>query len=386
MTAWNRSCRNVFNSTRAACDDESLPTQSQTLRILVVRLGAMGDILHALPAVTALRAALDTKHPGSCIGWAVEPQWKPLLCADSAGQNCERGPQMPLVDQLHPVPAKQWARNPLSLSTLREIQQLRDALRAQHYDICIDLQGAIRSAWIGRMARAPRMIGEAAPREPMARWLFRERIVTSGVHVVEQANEVVNAVFKEDLPYQAPILPVDPVAEKWCDKWLAERGIDRFVLMNPGAGWGAKCWPAERYAAVAAKLSQRGFPTVVNIGPGESKLADAFSSDANVRVFPMTGSIGQLIACSRRGSLFIGGDTGPLHLAAALNIPVVGIYGPTNPARNGPYGTRAIVLRHPASKRDHTRRSEPEAGLLTITVEDVLEAARQLLQPQAAPK
>ncbi len=228
------------------------------------------------------------------------------------------------------------------------------------------------------------MIGEAAPREPLARWLFRERIATTGVHVVEQANEVVNAVFKENLPYQAPALPVDPVAENWCDKWLAERGVERFVLMNPGAGWGAKCWPAKRFANVAAELSPLGFATVVNIGPGESKLANAFSSDPSARIFPMTGSIGQLIACTRRASLFIGGDTGPLHLAAALNIPVVGIYGPTNPARNGPYETRALVLRHPASKRDHTRRSEPETGLLTITVKDVMEAAQQLLRSQEA--
>ena len=344
----------------------------------------MGDILHALPAVTALRAALDRDHPASWIGWAIEPQWAPLLRAESCGQDCERGPQMPLVDQLHPVPAKQWARKPLSFSTLREVQQLRGALRSQHYDICVDLQGAIRSAWIGRMAKAPRMIGEANPREPLARWLFRERIATTGVHVVEQASEVANAVFNQDLPYHAPALPIDPIAEIWCDKWLAERGIDRFVLMNPGAGWGAKCWPAERFATVAAELSPMGFATVVNIGPGESKLANAFSSDASARVFPMTGSIGQLIACTRRASLFIGGDTGPLHLAAALNIPVVGIYGPTNPARNGPYGTRAIVLRHPASKRDHTRRSEPETGLLTITAKDVLQAAQQLLQSQAA--
>jgi heptosyltransferase-1 len=344
----------------------------------------MGDILHALPAVTALRASLNKNQPASGIGWAIEPQWAPLLCAESAGQNCERGPHMPIVDRLHRVPAKSWARKPFSLPTLREIQQLHSALRAQQYDICIDLQGAMRSAWIGRMAGAQRMIGEANPREPLARFLFRERIATTGVHVVEQANEVVHAVFNEDLPYQASALPTDPVAETWCENWLAARGVDRFVLMNPGAGWGAKCWPAERYAAVAAELSTLGLATVVNIGPGESKLANAFSSHPDARVFPMTGSMGQLIACTRRASLFIGGDTGPLHLAAALHISVVGIYGPTNPARNGPYGTRAVVLRHPASQRDHTRRSEPETGLLTITVKDVLEAAQQLLFPQAA--
>jgi heptosyltransferase-1 len=360
-----------------------LPTQSQTLRILVVRLGAMGDVLHALPAVTALRAALEGTQPASWIGWAIEPQWAPLLCADSTEAACKRGPRMPVVDQLHRVAAKRWARRPFSPSTLREIRQLRESLRAQHYDICIDLQGAIRSAWIGRMAWAPRMIGEANPREPLARWLFRERIETIGVHVVEQAMEVVNAVLNEDLLYQAPVLPVDPVAESWCDRWLAERGVERFVMVNPGAGWGAKCWPAERYASVAAELARMGFATVVNIGPGESQLADAFPADDRARAFPMSGSIGELIACTRRASLFLGGDTGPLHLAAALKIPVVGIYGPTNPARNGPHGTRSQVLRHPASRRDHSRRSEPEAGLLTIAVDDVLEAAQQLLQQQA---
>jgi heptosyltransferase-1 len=293
---------------------------------------------------------------------------------------------MPIVDQLHRVAAKGWARKPFSISTLREIQELCRALRAQHYDVCIDLQGAIRSAWIGRMAQTPRMIGEADPREPFARWLFRERVATTGVHVVEQAMDVVQAVLKETLPYQAPALPVDPIAESWCDRWLAERKVERFVLINPGAGWGAKRWPAKRYAAVVTELARIGYATVVNIGPGESQLADAFSADENARTFPMSGSIGQLIAFTRRASLFIGGDTGPLHLAAALQIPVVGIYGPTNPARNGPYGTHARVLRHPASKRDHTRRSEPEAGLLTITVDDVLEAAQQVLREQAGPQ
>lgn len=346
----------------------------------------MGDILHALPAVTALRAALDRSQPASSIGWAIEPQWAPLLCADSVGETSQRGPQMPVVDRLHRVPAKGWARKPLSMSTLKQIQELRRALRAQRYDVCVDLQGAIRSAWIGRMAQAPRMIGEANPREPVARWLFRERIETTGVHVVEQAMEVVHGVLKENLPYQAPALPVDPVAESWCDRWLAERGVERFVMMNPGAGWGAKRWPAERYASVAAELERMGFATVVNIGPGESELADAFRTGKNVRAFPMSGSIGELIACTRRASLFFGGDTGPLHLAAALNVPVVGVYGPTNPDRNGPYGTHAQVLRHPASRRDHTRRSEPEAGLLTITVEDVVEAAQQILREQAGPQ
>jgi heptosyltransferase-1 len=340
----------------------------------------MGDVLHALPAVTALRAVLSS----SWIGWAIEPQWTPLLCAASAIQPAIRGPKMPIVDVLHPVPAKRWAHSPLSTATFNQVLAIRSALRTQHYDICIDLQGAVRSAWIGRMAAAPRMIGEARPRESFARWLFHERVETTGVHVIEQAHEVVAAALKqhseEKLPNSAAVLPIDPDAERWCDGWLSERDIKQFVLINPGAGWGAKRWPTDRYAAVAAALASMGYVTVVNAGPGESQLAEVIRADANARAFAMSGSIGQLIACTRRASLFIGGDTGPLHLAAAMQIPVVGIYGPTDPARNGPYGTRARVLRHPASQRDHSRRSEPEAGLLTITVDNVLEAARQLLQ------
>lgn len=356
---------------------------------MIVRLGAMGDILHALPAVTALRA----EFPASWIGWAVEPQWEPLLRAASATPSTARGPQMPVVDVLHPIPAKHWARNPLSFSTLCQIKDVRNALRAQHYDICIDLQGAVRSAWIGRMAATPRLIGEANPREPLARWLFHVRIKTVGVHVIEQAREVVAAALKRDvenLPASVAALPVDPDAERWCDKWMAEHGMgqgERFVLMNPGAGWGAKRWPAERYAAVAANLAQMGYATIINAGPRESQLAETVRANAGARAFVMTGAIGQLIACTRRASLFIGGDTGPLHLAAALQVPVLGIYGPTDPARNGPYGTRARVLRHPSSLRDHSRRNEPEAGLLTITVDNVLEESRQLLQENVkAPK
>jgi heptosyltransferase-1 len=342
----------------------------------------MGDILHALPAVTALRMAL----PAIWIGWAVEPQWQPLLSAASATPSPVHGPQMPVVDALHCIPAKQWARQPLSLATLRQIKVVRKELLAAHYDVCIDLQGAVRSAWIGRMAAAP-IIGEANPREPLARWLFHRRVVTAGAHVIEQAHEVVAAALEEyaqkTLPNCPAALPIDPEAERWCEGWLNEHRIDRFVLINPGAGWGAKRWPTDRYAAVAGELAQMGYATVVNVGPGEMQLAENICSNPDARAFSMSGSIGQLIACTRRASLFIGGDTGPLHLAAALQIPVVGIYGPTNPTRNGPYGTRAVVLRHPASQRDHTRRSEPEAGILTITADDVIAAARQLLPQQS---
>lgn len=337
----------------------------------------MGDVLHALPAATALRMAL----PGVWIGWAIEPQWISLLRSDSCGQM--RGPEMPVVDVIHVIPAKHWAGRPLSPRTFAEIKNIRCELRSQRYDMCIDLQGAIRSAWIGRMAGTPRMIGEAHPREPLARYLFGERVDTSGVHVIEQAREVISAALGMELPNCPAALPIDSRAEEWCNQWLAERNIERFAILNPGAGWGAKRWPPERYAALADELRQIGYASVVNAGPGESHLVELICADAR-HAFAFSGSISQLIACTRRASIFIGGDTGPLHLASSLRIPVVGIYGPTDPARNGPYGAPVRVLRHPASVRDHSRRNEPEAGLLTISVRDVAAAARELLADNSA--
>ncbi|MBV8630917.1 MAG: glycosyltransferase family 9 protein [Silvibacterium sp.] len=342
------------------------------MRVLIVRLGAMGDILHALPAITALRAARADWY----IGWAVEPQWRGLLCAECSSPPSGRSPQMPLVDAIHIIPAKQWARYPLS-AALHEIPRVRRELRESRYDIAIDLQGAVRSAVIARWTRAERIIGEDKPRERAARWLFTERIPTSGVHVIEQGIEVANAVLGESLSFAPPLLPAEKSAEQ-----EAAAIPQPFVLLSPGAGWGAKRWPIDRYAAVARQLSRDGYNIVINAGPGE----EAIGIDLMYQLSGASGittlqpSLTELIALTRCASLVIAVDTGPLHLACALGKPVVGIFGPTDPARNGPFGCAFRVLRHPESRRDHTRHSEPEAGLLTITPESVLGAAMDLLR------
>ena len=155
------------------------------------------------------------------------------------------------------------------------------------------------------------------------------------------------------------------------------------MLINPGAGWGAKRWPVERYAAVAQGLTERGCHVLVNAGPGEEPLAEVIVQQTCGAATVIAGHLGHLIALTRRIALAIAGDTGPLHLACALGRPVVGIYGPTDPSRNGPYGTRFKVLRSPASRRDHTRHEAPEAGLLTIQPEEVLRAADELLAGEA---
>lgn len=330
-----------------------------------MRLGAMGDILHALPAVAALRQL----HPRLYLGWAVEPRWLPLL---------ESGGGRPLVNRIHLVHAKEWARAPLRRATRHAIAELRSSLRAERYDVCIDLQGAVRSALAGRLAGAPRMVGEAEPREWAARYLFHQRVVTHGVHVIEQAVEVCAAAAGEKLSASRPPLPVDAESEVWAGETL-RNARQPVVLISPGAGWGAKRWPAERYGAVADALSRNGCTVLVNAGPQEQAIAaEVVRASGGVARSPEF-TLERLIALTRRACLVIAGDTGPLHLACALGKPVVGIYGPTDPARNGPYGVPFRVLRHPESRRDHTRHPEPEAGLLTITPEQVIAAAMELL-------
>jgi heptosyltransferase-1 len=362
-------------------------------RLLVVRLGAMGDILHALPAVTALRLA----HPAWTIDWVVEPAWCSLLTADCDvvhpgsprtslrpwGENRGLSPAQPLVDRLHLAPTKAWRYHPLRTQTRHQISALRQVLRESPYDAVLDFQGALRSAAVARMTGCRRRIGESRPREWAARWCYTERIATRGVHVIEQDIELAAAVAGDHLTAVQPLLPIDTVAEAWCDQLLESAASQPAVLLNPGAGWGAKRWPVERYAAVAATLAHRGLRILLNAGPGEELLAAMIRDQSGGLAEPVTCSVSQLIALTRRVALVIAGDTGPLHLACALGRPVIGIYGPTDPARNGPFGTRSRVLRNPDSRRDHSRRAEPEAGLLTIEPEAVIHAADELLASEA---
>jgi heptosyltransferase-1 len=342
----------------------------ERLRVLVVRLGAMGDVLHAMPAVAALRAQLPDCH----LGWVIEPRWAPLLATDAGAT--PRTSAMPLVDVVHTANARGWARQPMAASTWRAMRALRRELDAQRYDLAIDLQGAVRSALIGRASGAE-LVGEAEPRERPAKWFFQRKVATRGVHVIEQAAEVVEAATGLHLRPKLAPLPVDCGAETRVQAMLPD--AKPLVLLHPGAGWGAKRWPAKRYGRVAAGLASRGYSVVVNRAPGEELLAADVSRSSDGAAADIGTDMAELIAMTRRCALAIGGDTGPAHLACALGKPVVGIYGPTDPIRNGPWGVPFRVLRHPESRRDHARRSAPEAGLLTIEPEEVLDAVDELM-------
>lgn len=336
----------------------------------------MGDIVHALPAATALRHAF----PEAILGWIVEERWAELLCTLREPRSGPRSPRRPLVDRVHTVNTRIWRSSPLSVQTWEQIAAGLSEVRAQRYQVAVDFQGAVRSALLARWSGATMVYGVMQPRENVASMFYTRQAMARGAHVVEQNVSLAEALARHSLETPKITFPHDEAAEKQCEDRLQREGITGFVVLNPGAGWGAKQWPAERYGYVAKRLAEDGLKSLVNFGPGEENLAGAVEAASAGAAEGMACSITELIALTRRARLFIGGDTGPLHLAAALDIPVVAIFGPTNPARNGPFGTRSIVLRSPSSSTTHSRRAQPDAGLLEIEPDEVIAAARQLLR------
>jgi heptosyltransferase-1 len=317
------------------------PNPTPNPRILIVRVGAMGDVLHGLPAVAALRAALPAAH----IGWAIDPRWSPLLASS-------------LIDKVHLVNTRQWTPT----TFLPSVLTLRRELRAQHYNFAIDVQGNIRSAVIARLAAATQITGSATPRETPARLFYTQRVSLTQPHVIQQAAELLSAALSLPLQPIQPTLPHDPES----DLWAETRAQTPFILIAPTAGWGAKEWPLESYAALIPQLEARGYRVLLNATP---------NSTQNLPGEAIPSTLPQLIALTRRAALVIGADTGPVHLAAALGRPTLALFGPTDPARNGP-----AIPRHPTSRTDHHRTPITDPGLKQITVEQVLEAALTLLR------
>ncbi len=355
----------------------SLPRVPEIKRLLIVRLSAMGDVIHALPAVAALRNLL----PDTTFGWIIEERWAELLCAPGTARCGTRSAGRPLADNIHAVSTKTWRRALLSDRTWSEILSSIGDIRAQQYDTAIDLQGAIRSALIARLGRPQSLYGFAHPRERVATLFYTREIETRAAHVIEQNIELASAVVRTPLPVLAAQLPHYEIAAQQAKTTVSRRGLAQYAILNPGAGWGAKQWPAERYGEVARRLAaELGTGTLINYGPGEESLAWKVQEVSGGVAHPITCSISELIALTRGARLFIGADTGPLHLAAALGVPVVAIFGPTDPARNGPFGTRSIVLRSPSSLTSHQRHNQPDPGLLQISADAVFGAALELLK------
>jgi len=357
-------------------------------RILIGRLSAMGDVIHTLPAVQMLRGAF----PDAYIGWLIEERWAELLCAAGASRRGARSQLRPLVDEIHTVSLRAWGKSPFSMATLQKVATVWNDVRSGRYDVVVDLQGAIRSAVLARWSGSRVVYGAAQPRESPASLWYSRKVIASGRHVIEQNVSIARAVIENhaslgrtgevarDCIDLACALPRDPEADARIDKRFAELGIGAFAILNPGAGWGAKRWPAARYGEVARGLAERGLRSVVNFGPGEEQLVSTVEAASGGAAQGFKCTITDLIALTRKAQLFVGGDTGPLHLAAALRIPVIGIYGPTDPARNGPYATPNVVLRSAESVTSHIRRAEADEGMLEIGSGDALAAASRLLE------
>jgi heptosyltransferase I len=346
--------------------------------LLVVRLGAMGDVIHTIPAVVAFRQSF----PNASIGWIVEERWAELLCSPSIARSGPRSPGRPLVDHLHVTRIANWRGAMLNPRTWGQIAVSLSQLRGIRYDVAVDFQGAIRSALVAALSKAPITYGFAQPREePASMFYSRKAYVTTGNHIIEQNLTLASLITGPLSTLPEPEFPQAADTDERVAHRLREKGLVEYAILNPGAGWGAKQWAPERYGEVAKQLaSHAGLRSLINFGPGEEAIAGVAESASNGAAVALSFTLTELIAATRRATIFIGGDTGPMHLAAALRIPVVGIFGPTNPMRNGPFGTRSAVLRSPASSTSHSRRKRVDQAMLSITAADTVSAALSLLE------
>jgi len=317
--------------------------------ILVVRLGAMGDIVHTLPAV----AWLKQSHPDSRLTWLVEPRWAALLEGN------------PCVDRV--VPLRRGSLTGL-LETLRE-------LRAERFDVAVDFQGLLKSAVCGCAALPDRFHGFDASqvRERPAALFYTRRTLTRSAHVVDRNLELAETCAGSVIPSAARQFPL-PAGRAEGDLPLSD-----FVLASPLAGWASKQWPMGHYGALAVRLrTELGLPLVLDGPPG----ADFTAAEAAI---PHYSSLPGLIHATRRAAAIVGVDSGPLHLAAALAIPGVAIFGPTDPARNGPYGGSFRVLRTSSAATTYKRGKTIDPSMRTISPDEVFEALRAVLGARRHP-
>lgn len=324
------------------------------MKILIVRLSAMGDIVHTVPMAAALRR----DRPQARIDWLVDRRHAGVLDLFT------------VVDEA------------IAVQPGRETVAVVRRLRETAYDVVIDAQGLLKSAVMARLAGGRRTIGFSrdALREPAAARFYTETVTPAPTdHVVRQNLQLLRALGIDDTAIETP---VRAVASAVADDVQQATG-QRYGVLNPGAGWPNKQWPPQNFGAVAAAIQQsHGLPWVVVWGPGEESLARRVeeASAGAAMLAPPTG-LSDLMALVQRAAIVVAGDTGPIHLAAAAGTPVVGLYGPTSPARNGPWAERDIcVSRFEACACHHKRRCTAAAWCLdTITVAEVVDAVERRL-------
>ncbi|MDA1312053.1 MAG: lipopolysaccharide heptosyltransferase I [Acidobacteria bacterium] len=350
--------------------------EARPLRILVVRLSAMGDVLHALPAVARLKQAL----PRLEVTWAVHERWSALLQDN------------PCVDRVIALPLGRWRAAPFGRATWREIRDCRALLREHRFDATIDFQGLVKSAVVTFFSRADRVFGFPGKeiREPIAASFYSNRVSSSKPHVIEKNLDLAHAVIESlQAGWDARGVAARDSVQVPLPAGTPEAHLppEDFVLTSPFAGWKAKEWPPEYFAELAATLyRETGLPLVIDCAPGQEQEARWIVGQAPPDACRLhASSLEGLIAATRRARAVIGVDSGPGHLAAALGRPGVAIYGPTDPARNGPYASTFKVLRDDAAVTSYKHEDRVTAAMRAIRPADVWNVLGPILKPKNAP-
>jgi lipopolysaccharide heptosyltransferase I len=351
------------------------------MKILIVKLGSIGDIVHALPSLAAIRRAV----PGAEVSWVVERRAAEILRDN------------PLLDRLIEIDTKALRRwRPLSGETLPATRQQLQRLRASAFDVALDFQGLLKSATIARLARAPRVYGFArrSLREPASRFLLTHTVnVPLDINVIRKNLALAAAALGIDVPedgdeFEFPIA-VSPEQEREASD-AAALGRGNFAILNAGGGWPTKLWSAERFGALAdALLARHNLRSLVTYGPGERELAESVARASRTGAArPVSLSLKGFYALARRASLYVGGDTGPTHLAVAAGAPVVGLFGPTEWWRNGsPRAADLCVERTDTGCRTDCHRRACSAWIcMDIDVASVAAAADERLARAAGLK
>jgi lipopolysaccharide heptosyltransferase I len=340
------------------------------LRFLVIRLSSIGDIVHALPAV----AALGEAFPSAKIHWAVENRLAVLLEGN------------PFIHRVVKLDTLGWRHRLGHADTLEEIVRGVQALREVPFEAAIDFQGLFKSAFIARVSRSLERVGfaESWLREPGAGVFYTQQIRPQGRrHVIEMNMALVEHFGARPGRWQFP-LPCTAEDECYAEERLASIGARDFVLITPGGGWMSKCWAPDNYAELIRRLeAELSWKVVLTGSAQEEELIRMVLERAGSRQASyIPSTLVQMIALARRARLFVGVDTGPMHLAAAVGTPVVALFGalvPQNtPERNGPFSAADIVLTGNGAT-DHSWRSKNARYLQGIAVEAVLAAVRKRL-------
>lgn len=339
--------------------------------------------MHALPVLTALRRHFPRHQtpsaPQTRIGWVVEEAMAPVL----AGH--------PDLDELLTVRLRAWGKKPLAPSTLRGLAAFLTALDRFAPDAVLDLMGNHKAGAIAALTLADRRIGAAwaERREPSSGVWINEPVMPRGTHAVDRMLSLLDALgippgpadFSPEKLFRGGAAAAQPAAEP-----AAEPASEPFALLHPGAGWGNKIYPPGRWGEAARRLRElTGLSTQVASARGEEHLAAQVEAAGGgaVRVVP-AGDLPALAALIRRSRLVLGGDSGPTHLAHALGVPILMLMGPTDPARNGPYGAPGSALwKALPCSFCHCRFSETKACLLEIPAERVALRAAELIEKAA---